>query len=154
MNVEIERRFLLKNQDWQSLATSCEYLSQGYLSVGKERTVRVRIANQRAFLTIKGFISAISRPEFEYEIPVSDAQELLKLCPFKVEKNRYRVPIGQFVYEIDEFLGDNAPLILAEIELPNENSDFPRPDWLGEEITFDERFSNAYLSQNPFHSWS
>lgn len=153
--IEIERRFLLKNDDWRVLASEAELLQQGYISVEKECTIRVRIVNEQAWLTLKGYISDTTRSEFEYPIPLADAQHMMAtLCPFKVEKKRYRVDFEGFCYEIDEFFGENAPLILAELELPTENTDFPKPNWLGEEITSDGRFTNAYLSKNPFGSWA
>ncbi|MDO4433181.1 MAG: CYTH domain-containing protein [Alysiella sp.] len=153
-HIEIERRFLLKNDNWRAIASTPQILYQGYISVEKECTIRVRIVEQRAYLTLKGYLSDISRSEFEYEIPLADAKMMLQtLCPFQVEKYRYHVEIDGFIFEIDEFSGSNAPLIVAELELPNENADFPYPDWLGKEITHDGRFTNAYLSKHPYGSW-
>ncbi|HFC8956581.1 TPA: CYTH domain-containing protein [Neisseria meningitidis] len=154
MPIEIERRFLIGNDNWRQYADEPLLLRQGYLSVEKERTVRVRIAGKRAWLTLKGYISEISRSEFEYEIPLADAEKMMEtMCPFKMEKWRYPVRWGGSLFEIDVFLGDNAPLVVAEIELPDENADFDRPDWLGREITADGMFTNAYLSKHPFSSW-
>lgn len=154
MPVEIERRFLIENDKWHQYADEPLLLKQAYLSVEKERTVRVRIVGQRAWLTLKGYISELSRSEFEYEIPLADAEKMMEsMCPFKMEKWRYLVRWGSSLFEIDVFLGENAPLVVAEIELPDENADFDRPDWLGREITADGMFTNAYLSRHPFSSW-
>lgn len=154
MTVEIERRFLIENDKWHQYADEPLLLKQAYLSVEKERTVRVRIVGQRAWLTLKGYISELSRSEFEYEIPLADAEKMMEtMCPFKMEKWRYPVGWGGSLFEIDVFLGDNAPLVVAEIELPDENADFDRPDWLGREITSDSMFTNAYLSKHPFSTW-
>lgn len=152
--IEIERRFLLKNDAWKAVAGTPCLMSQGYLSVEKERIIRLRIIGNRAWLTLKGYISDVSRSEFEYEIPVADAQTMMDtMCPFRLEKHRYEVSYQGFVFEIDEYFGDNAPLIVAELELPAEDTPFPRPDWLGEEITSDGRFTNAYLSKHPYSQW-
>ena len=152
--IEIERRFLLKNDAWKAVAGTPCLMSQGYLSVEKERIIRLRIIGNRAWLTLKGYISDVSRSEFEYEIPVADAQTMMDtMCPFCLEKHRYEVSYQGFVFEIDEYFGDNAPLIVAELELPAEDTPFPRPDWLGEEITSDGRFTNAYLSKHPYSQW-
>lgn len=154
MTVEIERRFLIENDKWHQYADEPLLLKQAYLSVEKERTVRVRIVGQQAWLTLKGYISELSRSEFEYEIPLADAEKMMEsMCPFKMEKWRYPVRCGGSLFEIDVFLGDNAPLVVAEIELPDENADFERPDWLGREITSDGMFTNAYLSKHPFSTW-
>ena len=154
MTVEIERRFLLKHDGWRNQASAPQTLHQGYISVEKERTIRVRIIGGRAWLTLKGYISDLSRSEFEYEIPLEHARQMMDgMCPFKMEKRRYRVPYGGFVFEIDEYGGDNAPLIVAEIELPSEDARFEKPDWLGEETTSDGRFTNAYLSKHPYSAW-
>lgn len=153
--MEIERRFLLKNDAWreQVLQTLC--LQQGYLSVEKERTIRVRIHDARAWLTLKGYVSDVSRIEFEYEIPLADAQLMLQtMCRFQVRKQRHLVRFEGFLFEVDEFFGDNAPLILCELELPDEQACYPKPDWLGREITYDGRFTNAYLSQHPYGTWA
>ena len=154
MTVEIERRFLIENDKWHQYADEPLLLKQAYLSVEKEHTVRVRIVGQRAWLTLKGYISELSRSEFEYEIPLADAEKMMEtMCPFKMEKWRYLVRWGGSLFEIDVFLGENAPLVVAEIELPDENADFDRPDWLGREITSDGMFTNAYLSKHPFSTW-
>lgn len=153
-NLEIERRFLLQNDTWRTLASPPILLKQGYLSVEKERTIRVRIVGEQAWLTIKGYISDVSRSEFEYPIPLADAENIMtNLCPFKMEKYRYTINYHEFIFEIDEFFGENAPLVVAELELPSEDAPYPKPDWLGEEITSDGRFTNAYLSKHPFATW-
>ena len=155
MTVEIERRFLLADDSWREAAGEPLVLQQGYLSVEKERTIRVRIIGSQAWLTLKGYISDMTRSEFEYEIPLVHAQAIMAdMCPFKMEKYRYRVEFEGFVYEIDKYLGDNAPLIVAEIELPSEDTEFPKPAWLGKEITSDGKFTNAYLSKHPYSSWT
>ena len=155
MTVEIERRFLLADDSWRKAASEPLVLQQGYLSVEKERTIRVRIIGSQAWLTLKGYISDMTRSEFEYEIPLAHAQVMMAdMCPFKMEKYRYRVEFEGFVYEIDEYFGDNAPLIVAEIELPAEDTEFPKPSWLGKEITSDGKFTNAYLSKHPYSSWT
>ena len=153
-NLEIERRFLLANDTWRQHATAPQCLHQGYLTVAKECSIRVRIIGDNAWLTIKGYISDTTRSEYEYPIPLAEAQQMLAtLCPFKVEKNRYVIEYDGHRFEIDEFLGDNAPLILAELELPSETTAYPRPDWLGKEITSDGRYTNAYLSTHPYPTW-
>lgn len=155
MTIEIERRFLLADDSWRETASAPVTMQQGYLSVEKERTVRVRITGHRAWLTLKGYISDVSRSEFEYEIPPEHAQTIMDtMCPFKLEKRRYEVDFGSFTFEIDEYLGENAPLIVAELELPSENTQFAQPAWLGREITSDSRFTNAYLSRHPFSQWT
>ena len=154
MNVEIERRFLLKNDAWRSVASEPKVMQQGYLSVEKERTVRVRIVNGRAWLTLKGYISDVSRSEFEYEIPLADAQAMMQtMCPFRLEKKRYEINYQGNLFEIDEYFGENAPLVVAEIELSSEDAEFEQPDWLGEEITSEGKFTNAYLSRHPYSEW-
>jgi len=155
MTVEIERLFLLADDSGREAAGEPLVLQQGYLSVEKERTIRVRIIGSQAWLTLKGYISDMTRSEFEYEIPLAHAQAMMAdMCPFKMEKYRYRVEFEGFVYEIDEYFGDNAPLIVAEIELPSEDTEFPKPSWLGKEITSDGKFTNAYLSKHPYSSWT
>jgi len=112
------------------------------------------VVGDQAWLTLKGQISDISRHEFEYTIPVAEAQTIMDaMCPMVVDKLRYRIEMGGFVWEVDEFFGENAGLVLAEIELPSEDTPFDKPAWLGEEVTFDGRFTNAYLSTTPFSRW-
>lgn len=155
MTIEIERRFLPANDGWRAEAGEPELLAQGYLSVEKERTIRVRIIGNRAWLTLKGYISDITRSEYEYEIPLEHAHEIMgTMCPFTLEKHRYTVRHGDFTFEIDEYFGANAPLVVAEIELPAEDTPFERPSWLGREITADGRYTNAYLSKHPYSDWT
>ncbi|AUZ06250.2 hypothetical protein ADP71_30550 [Vitreoscilla sp. C1] len=153
MAVEIERRFLVKNDAWRGQVEP-KLLYQAYLSVEKERTMRVRVVGDEAWLTLKGYISDVSRHEFEYPIPLQDALSIIdNMCPFKMKKHRYCIDFGGHTFEVDEYFGDNAPLVVAEIELPSEDTEFERPEWLGEEITHDGRFTNAYLSQHPYSAW-
>lgn len=153
MAKEIERRFHLKNDGWRGLVEG-EWLKQGYLSVERERTVRVRIKGDQAWLTLKSNISNVSRHEFEYPIPLRDAETILAaMCPMLVEKKRHRIAIGPHVWEVDEFSGQNQGLVLAEIELSDEAESYQRPDWLGEEVTEDPRYTNAYLSEHPWPTW-
>ncbi|KPN73138.1 CYTH domain-containing protein [Neisseria sp. 74A18] len=154
MTIEIERRFLLKNDSWREEAGEPEMMRQGYLSVDKECTIRVRIVGRKAWLALKGYISDTTRSEFEYEIPVAHAEQMMQtMCPFKLEKHRYKIEYRGFMFEIDEYFGDNAPLVVAELELPGEGVPFEKPDWLGEEITSNGKFTNAYLSKHPYSQW-
>jgi adenylate cyclase len=152
---EIERKFLIINDSWRKEANQ-KYYKQGYLSRHKERTVRVRIAEDKAFLTIKGKSVGATRLEFEYPIPVEEAQIMLDtLCEKPlIEKYRYTLTYQGFLWEIDEFLGDNEGLIVAEIELPTEDTPFALPAWVGKEVTQDARYFNANLSVNPYKTWA
>ena len=155
MAKEIERKFLV-NGDFKSEAFKSIRIIQGYLSSVPERTVRVRVKGDKGFITIKGIgnASGITRYEWEKEIPVEDVKELLLICePGVIDKTRYLVKAGEYTFEVDEFHGDNEGLIVAEVELPDENAPFERPDWLGEEVTGDSRYYNAALSVNPFKTW-
>jgi adenylate cyclase len=152
MPLEIERKFLVSGDGWRQGA--CVYLCQGYLAREPQRTVRIRIAGDDAWLTIKGISTGASRPEFEYNIPVADARQLLELCEKPlVEKYRRTFLFDGNTWEVDEFLGDNAGLVVAEIELSAENQTFGRPAWLGREVTDDVRYFNANLSRNPYSTW-
>jgi adenylate cyclase len=152
MPSEIERKFLVHGSEWRQGAPV--RISQGYLSRAKKSTVRVRIAGKRAFLTIKGPTRGVSRAEFEYEIPVEDARELLALCDAPpLEKNRYTVEHAGARWEIDEFLGVNAGLVVAEIELEREDQAFSKPGWLAGEVSGDPRYYNSNLIANPYTSW-
>ena len=154
MAKEIERKFLLKNDNWKSQFTSRKVIKQGYLSTQKERTVRVRVLGEKGFLTIKGETVGMTRLEFEYEIPVQEANELLRLCEKPlIEKERFVVSIGKLNWEIDIFEGDNEGLKIAEVELENENQNVEIPDWVGEEVTFDNRYFNSNLVKSPFKDW-
>ncbi|MFD0977343.1 CYTH domain-containing protein [Salinimicrobium gaetbulicola] len=151
---EIERKFLLKSTvNFKKEARKNTRIVQGYLNSNPERTVRVRIKGEKAFLTIKGISneSGLSRFEWEKEIPVSEAETLLPLCePGVIEKVRYEVPVGKHIFEVDEFFGSNDGLILAEVELSTEEEEFEKPVWLGEEVTGRKEFYNSYLSKHPF----
>jgi adenylate cyclase len=156
MGIEIERKFLVQGDRWRGQGTATAY-SQGYIAIEDARTVRVRIAGDRAYLTIKGPATGLARPEYEYPIPLTDAQELLAhLCGTPpVEKIRHRIPTGDgLAWEVDEFLGANAGLILAEIELDDPDRPFDRPEWLGEEVSDDPRYRNSYLASHPYGQWS
>ena len=154
MALEIERKFLVKGNAWKKLARGVAY-RQGYLNSVKERTVRVRTIGSRGFLTVKGVTVGASRTEFEYEIPVDDANAMLDHLAEKplIEKNRYKIPAGKYVWEIDEFLGENEGLVVAEIELPDEAAAFDKPEWLGDEVTNDPRYFNSNLVRHPFSRW-
>lgn len=155
MGLEIERKFLVRGDAWKALAKPVT-MRQGYLSVDPARIVRVRIEDQRAMLTIKGKAVGIERAEWEYVIPLEDAQRMLEsLCvgPL-IEKYRYRIPVSEFVWEVDEFLGDNLGLVVAEIELESSNQKFPIPDWIGDEVSHDHRYANSNLLKYPYSEWS
>ncbi len=155
MGLEIERKFLVKNDSWRDAATSETRLMQGYLANNQTVTVRARIQGERAFLTIKGAARGISRSEFEYEIPVADAEAMLAELSVSppVDKVRYRVPCGDHIWDLDLFGGDNAGLIMAEIELSAEDEPFEMPDWAGAEVSGDPRYFNVNLARNPFKHW-
>jgi len=151
---EIERKFLVKGDAWRALAKGTTY-RQGYLNSAKERTVRVRTAEDKAFLTIKGLTVGATRAEYEYEVPFDEGKAMLDALAEKplIEKKRYKIPAGGLTWEIDEFLGDNAGLIVAEVELKSEDQAFERPLWLGDEVTGDPRYYNANLIKKPFTRW-
>ena len=154
--IEIERKFLVTSAVYKTLAFAKNEIAQGYLNSNPERTVRVRIKGEKGFLTIKGKgnSSGMSRFEWEKEIPVDEAKTLLDLCESGViSKMRFEVKIGQHIFEVDEFFGENRGLVIAEIELISETESFEKPSWIGKEVTNDERFYNAYLSQNPYTKW-
>lgn len=156
MTKEIERKFLVKG-DFKKHATKSYKIAQGYLSTVPERTVRVRIRDNQGFLTVKGAgnTSGTTRFEWEKEISKQDAENLLMLCePSIIEKIRYIIPVNNnLFFEVDEFLGENSGLIIAEIELPNENAFFEKPTWLGEEVTGNQKYYNAILAKKPFFNW-
>ena len=153
MAVEIERKFLTKDASWREGREGIAY-RQGYLCREKGRTVRVRIAGPKAYVTIKGPAEGCSRAEFEYPIPTEDAGQLFALCDGPlVEKTRHRVPFGGLVWEVDEFHGENSGLIVAEVELQSPDQDVPLPPWVGAEVTGDRRYDNSSLSVRPFSSW-
>ena len=154
--IEIERKFLVNSNAFKTEAFTQNRISQGYLSSAPGRTVRVRIKGNKGFLTIKGASneSGLSRFEWEKQIPVNEAAELLQLCEEGViDKTRFEVKMGNHVFEIDEFYGENEGLIMAEIELNSETEAFEKPNWLGKEVTNDIRYYNSYLSKNPYKKW-
>jgi adenylate cyclase len=156
MAQEIERKFLVKNDSYKEQAVKATRITQGYISSVPERTVRVRIKGEKGFITIKGIgnESGASRFEWEKEIPVEEVKDLLKICePGIIDKTRYLVPVGNHTFEVDEFYGDNEGLVIAEVELKDENEDFEKPDWLGEEVTGDVKYFNSMLMKNPYKNW-
>jgi adenylate cyclase len=154
--IEIERKFLVKNDSFKTAAFRQNHIAQGYLSSVPERTVRVRLKADKGYLTIKGLTNAtgMSRFEWEKEIPVDEAKSLLLLCEKgSIDKTRYEVKVGKHIYEVDEFYGGNQGLIIAEVELQSEEETFEKPDWLGQEVTNDKRYYNSNLSVKPYTSW-
>ena len=154
--IEIERKFLVKSDAFKAVATASYEIAQGYLNSNPERTVRIRIKGEKGFITIKGIgnASGMSRFEWEKEIPIDEAKQLLSLCEQGIiEKTRFEVKVGNHLYEIDEFYGANKGLLLAEVELTFETEKIEMPNWLGVEVTKDSRYYNAYLSQHPFCNW-
>jgi adenylate cyclase len=156
MAQEIERKFLVLNNDYRTEAGQSFRITQGYLSSNPKRTVRVRIKGEKGFLTVKGAAneSGVSRFEWEKEISVQEAEELLNICePGVIDKIRHEIKSGNHTFEVDEFLGTNLGLVVAEIELLYEDEPFSKPDWLGAEVTGDNRYYNSMLSQNPYTTW-
>jgi len=155
MPVEIERKFLLKSDAWRSAAHDAQRLRQGYLNNEARCSVRVRTSADRGWLNVKSATLGAWRQEFEYEIPLADAEQMLDSLCLKplIEKVRHYVDIGGHVWEIDEFEGDNAGLVVAEIELEHVDELFEKPDWVGEEVTHDMRYYNTSLSRHPFKDW-
>ncbi len=155
MAIEIERKFLVIGDQWRNLGTGKPY-RQGYIRTqNPETTVRVRIAGDQGYLTIKGKKQGISRTEFEYEIPLAEATIMLEtLCDRPlIEKTRYRITIEELTWEIDEFFGENQGLIMAEVELQTEKQSFNIPQWIGDEVTDDLRYYNSSLVKNPYRNW-
>lgn len=155
MGQEIERKFLVKGDEWRPLSTGALTMRQGYLSDGFSSSVRVRIEDERAFLNIKSSVDGIHRHEFQYEIPVSDAVDLLDHVALRplIEKTRHEVPLGKHLWEIDVFEGENSGLIVAEVELAHADEPFERPSWIGEEVSDDLRYYNVSLRKNPYKNW-
>jgi adenylate cyclase len=156
MPLEIERKFLV-TQDWKEIVKDSKglHVRQGYLSKNSSCTVRIRTMNSMGFLTVKGKSTGISRQEFEYEVPTMEAEELLLLCTGAiVEKTRYFVSYQGKTWELDVFKGANEGLVVAEIELKKEDEPFEMPEWAGEDVSHDKRYSNSNLSQNPYKSWT
>lgn len=155
MPTEIERKFLVKSEEWRTFGTGTIY-RQGYIATKKGTTVRVRLAGNQGYITIKGASKGISRAEYEYSIPAEDAQEMLdNLCePPLIEKTRYKIEIAGLIWEVDEFAGKNQGLIVAEVELTDANQTIEIPDWIGQEVSDDARYYNANLAQHPYSEWS
>jgi len=154
MGKEIERKYLIKDDTWRKQASGTTY-RQGYLSTVKERTVRVRTIDDKGFLTIKGITIGATRREYEYEIPMADANEMLdELCEKPIiEKTRFKISYAGLTWEIDEFAGVNQGLIVAEVELESEDQNIDFPPWVGEEVSGDPRYFNSNLIANPFANW-
>ena len=156
MALEIERKFLVKDDCYKERAYSSSRITQGYICSGRGRTVRVRIRDDKGYLTIKGpaDVKGLGRYEWEKEIPVLEAQELMKLCePGMIDKTRYLVRSGKHVFEVDEFYGENEGLVVAEVELDSEEEAYEKPDFVGEEVTGDVRYYNSFLMKFPYKSW-
>jgi len=159
MGIEIERKFLLKNDDWKAHVTETHVIKQGYLQSGLDKSqkssVRIRISNKQANINVKSVELTAIRQEFEYDIPLHDAEQMLRtLCnDVVIEKTRYYVPYESHLWEIDVFEGPNAGLKMAEIELGSLDEHFEKPDWLGPEVSHDERYYNIYLLKTPFQQW-
>lgn len=153
---EIERKFLVTSDAYKNEAFRRTHIVQGFLSTHPERTVRIRIRGNEGFLTIKGKSdeSGVSRFEWERQISLAEAEDLMRLCePGRVEKTRFEIESGDHIFEVDEFIGENEGLVMAEIELKSENEAFPSPAWLGKEVTGDKRYYNSHLSKKPFKEW-
>ncbi|MCP3961070.1 MAG: CYTH domain-containing protein [bacterium] len=155
MGTEIERKFLLADDGWRSAGGSGKLYRQGYLSTAVERNVRVRIIGDKGFLTVKGRAAGITRLEFEYEIPLADASRMLDELCFKplIEKTRHLIEHSGLTWEVDEFAGDNAGLVVAEVELESEDQEIELPAWVGEQVTDDPRYLNSNLVEKPFTTW-
>lgn len=155
MNLEIERKFLVLDDSWRKSARESAYFRQGYLNEEKHCSVRVRISGERAWLNLKSVTIGAQRHEFDYEIPIQDAHRMLDVLSRRpiIEKTRYFIDSGPHTWEIDVFEGDNAGLVVAEIELDDPDEAFVKPAWLGEEVTHDPRYYNTCLSTNPYKNW-
>jgi len=156
MALEIERKFLVKDDSYKKLAFHASRIAQGYICSMRGRTVRVRIRDDKGFLTIKGpaDVKGLGRYEWEKEIPLDEARELMKLCePGMIDKTRYLVRSGKHVFEVDEFYGENEGLTIAEVELASEDEAYEKPAFVGEEVTGDVRYYNSFLMRNPYKGW-
>ena len=155
MQIETERKFLVLDDGYKAQAVELHRLRQGYIAHDAGRSVRVRILDDKGILTVKGpFIGLGSRPEWEKEISLQEAEDLFLLCkPGSIDKTRWIVPSGERFFEVDEFHGENEGLVMAEIELGNPDEPFARPSWLGKEVTDDDRYYNGYLARKPFKTW-
>ena len=156
MAIEIEHKFLLANEDWRNYVIRSVYYKQGYLGGNENNSIRVRVSDEYAWLNLKSAVAGAQRLEFEYEIPLNDADIMLEQLCFKpyIEKYRHFVQHAEHLWEIDEFLGDNAGLIVAEIELSQLGESFVKPDWLGQEVTDDLRYYNNNLTKYPYKDWN
>lgn len=155
MATEIERKFLVLNDDWRKLATDHNMMQQGYFACSGKASIRVRISGDTANINIKSARLGITRKEYEIPLPCADAREMLEqLCEKPViEKIRYYVPYGNHLWEVDEFSGDNAGLVVAEVELADTDENFEKPPWLGEEVSHDTRYYNVCLVKHPYKDW-
>lgn len=155
MGQEIERKYLIDKDQWQQVDKPAGQLyRQGYLSLDPNKTIRVRQTPDKGFLTIKGLSIGATRPEYEYEIPLDEAKELLdKFSISELSKTRYKISVDNHIWEVDDFLGDNEGLIVAEIELTSEDECFTIPDWIGEEVTGQEKYYNSNLTTDPYKNW-
>ena len=154
--LEIERKFLVKGEGYKQQAYGQSHIKQGYISSSHGRTVRVRIRDERGYLTIKGPSEngGLSRYEFEKEITLDEAEQLMKLCePGIIDKTRYLVKSGKHTFEVDEFFGENEGLVIAEVELGTEDESYEKPDFIGQEVTGDRRYYNSHLRKNPYSNW-
>ncbi len=154
--LEIERKYLVLSEEFKTEAFQKTKIVQGFLNTHKERTVRIRIKGEEAFITVKGISNkeGTTRMEWEKQIPVKEAEMLLKICePNLIEKTRFEIKSGKHIFEVDEFYGENEGLIIAEIELTSENETFKKPSWLGKEVTGDVRYYNSLLSNTPYRNW-
>ncbi len=152
---EVERKFLIRSDEWRHHSTGCQRIRQGYLIGAARASIRIRVAGEQAWLNIKSATLGVERREYEYAIPLADAEEMLaELCERpQIEKVRYEVPWGDHTWEIDSFEGDNAGLVVAEIELGQADEPFERPPWLGEEVSDDPSYYNVRLIQHPYREW-
>lgn len=156
MPLEIERKFLVLDDSYKNLATSSSHIKQGYIYSGKGKTIRVRIRDERGYLTIKGPSdkAGLCRYEWEKEVDLHDAEELMRLCePGIIDKTRYIIPSGKHTFEVDEFFGENQGLVMAEVELVSEEEPYEKPPFIGEEVTGDRRYYNSHLRENPYSRW-
>lgn len=155
MGLEIERKFLVDHEKWEQVEKpQYRHYRQGYILHDNRRTIRVRVSDNKCYLNLKSKVSAMSRKEYEYEIPLPDGLEILNSFTISgTEKKRYDIPFRGKLWEVDVFLGDNAGLIVAEIELQNESEEFEKPDWISIEVTYDGRYTNASLSVHPYQQW-
>lgn len=155
MAIEIERKFLVENDNWKPHIRKTYRIKQGYLNLEIERSVRIRIKGDKGYITIKGVTNNISRAEFEYEIPFADAEKLINLCVSPIiEKTRHEIVLEENTWEIDEFYGENKGLIIAELELKSEQQEYKTPNWLGVEVSNDPQYYNLNLVTNPFNTWN